>query len=237
MEMIAGAGLVRTNYYYSGIDLGKGGTGSYSSSWCKCGDKFFRTSTLKSSAKSTTSAAGGSDFFSNLLIGDSQFPAQAPPSLHGATRHITAAAATGNGAAFTGGNSRAEDINEALSTVLPHALLEKDSAAFRAILAAIASVALAAENQRRHDVFSDKTEVPVDALRQGRLVESRLVYRQTFVIRSYEIGADRTASIETMMNHFQVIGHSVLSFCSHSWQFGGDGQLAHLVHLSVLHVE
>jgi len=96
--------------------------------------------------------------------------------------------------------------------VLPHS----NSAAFRAILAAIASVALA---QRRQESFSGKTEVPVDALRQGRLVESRLVYRQTFVIRSYEIGADRTASIETMMNHFQETA------LNHVWMSGlaGDG--------------
>jgi hypothetical protein len=87
-------------------------------------------------------------------------------------------------------------VNEAILPPTAH-----EGATFRAILAAIASVALA---QRRHEVFSGKTEVPVDALRQGRLVESKLVYRQTFVIRSYEIGADRTASIETMMNHFQV---------------------------------
>lgn len=178
MEMIAGAGLGRTkNYCYSGcIDLGKGGLRSAKSSGHDCG-------------------------FANLVsIGDSQFPLKASSSLHGApTRYINAAAhaATGNGAF----SNRAEDINEALSTVLPHTLLEKDSPAFRAILAAIASVALEAEKQRRHE----KTEVPVDALRQGRLVESRLVYRQTFVIRSYEIGADRTASIETMMNHFQVM--------------------------------
>lgn len=142
-----------------------------------------------------SSHTGGYDSFSN----------SDKLSVHGAhSRYISAAAhaATGNGA-FSG--NRAEDINDALSTVLPHTYLEKDSPAFKAILAAIASLALEAEKQRRHEVYPGKTEVPVDALRQGRLVESRLVYRQTFVIRSYEIGADRTASIETMMNHFQVL--------------------------------
>jgi fatty acyl-ACP thioesterase B len=185
MEMIAGAGVVRTNYCYSGgIDLGK-------------------------VAARKSSHTGGYDWFSN----------SDKLSVHGAhSRYISAAAhaATGNGA-FSG--NRAEDINDALSTVLPHTLLEKDSPAFKAILAAIASVALEAEKQRRHEVFPGKTEVPVDALRQGRLVESRLVYRQTFVIRSYEIGADRTASIETMMNHFQETA------LNHVWMSGlaGDG--------------
>jgi hypothetical protein len=76
--------------------------------------------------------------------------------------------------------------------------------ALQAVLAAMANVVLAAEKQRKLEEIAGKTEVPVDALRQGRLVEGKLVYRQTFVIRSYEVGADKTASVETLMNHFQV---------------------------------
>ncbi|XP_057972848.1 palmitoyl-acyl carrier protein thioesterase, chloroplastic-like [Malania oleifera] len=37
----------------------------------------------------------------------------------------------------------------------------------------------------------------------GRFVEDRFVYRQTFVIRSYEIGPDETATMETLMNLLQ----------------------------------
>ncbi|KAJ7957218.1 Acyl-[acyl-carrier-protein] hydrolase [Quillaja saponaria] len=37
----------------------------------------------------------------------------------------------------------------------------------------------------------------------GRFVENRFVYRQTFVIRSYEIGPDKTATMETLMNLLQ----------------------------------
>uniref|UniRef100_A0A6N2MEN1 Acyl-[acyl-carrier-protein] hydrolase n=1 Tax=Salix viminalis TaxID=40686 RepID=A0A6N2MEN1_SALVM len=37
----------------------------------------------------------------------------------------------------------------------------------------------------------------------GRFVEDRLVYRQTFSIRSYEIGPDKTATMETLMNLLQ----------------------------------
>ncbi|KAA8540666.1 hypothetical protein F0562_024415 [Nyssa sinensis] len=37
----------------------------------------------------------------------------------------------------------------------------------------------------------------------GRFVEDRFVYRQTFVIRSYEIGPDKTATMETLMNLLQ----------------------------------
>ncbi|KAJ1288275.1 hypothetical protein BS78_02G078300 [Paspalum vaginatum] len=42
-----------------------------------------------------------------------------------------------------------------------------------------------------------------DAFRLGKFVEGRLVYRQQFVIRSYEIGPDRTATMETLMNLLQ----------------------------------
>ena len=37
----------------------------------------------------------------------------------------------------------------------------------------------------------------------GRFVEGWSVYRQTFVIRSYEIGPDKTATMETLMNLLQ----------------------------------
>ncbi|XP_052181022.1 palmitoyl-acyl carrier protein thioesterase, chloroplastic-like [Diospyros lotus] len=37
----------------------------------------------------------------------------------------------------------------------------------------------------------------------GRFVEDRFVYRQTFVIRSYEIGPEKTATMETLMNLLQ----------------------------------
>ncbi|KAI6682709.1 hypothetical protein NL676_028622 [Syzygium grande] len=37
----------------------------------------------------------------------------------------------------------------------------------------------------------------------GRFVDDRFVYRQTFIIRSYEIGPDKTATMETLMNLLQ----------------------------------
>ncbi|KAK9748297.1 hypothetical protein RND81_02G048500 [Saponaria officinalis] len=37
----------------------------------------------------------------------------------------------------------------------------------------------------------------------GKFVEERYVYRQTFIIRSYEIGPDKTATMETLMNLLQ----------------------------------
>ena len=39
----------------------------------------------------------------------------------------------------------------------------------------------------------------------GRFAEERFVFRQAYVIRSYEIGPDQTATMETLMNLLQVI--------------------------------
>ncbi|XP_043725028.1 palmitoyl-acyl carrier protein thioesterase, chloroplastic-like isoform X2 [Telopea speciosissima] len=46
-------------------------------------------------------------------------------------------------------------------------------------------------------------DVPIHAFKLGRFVEDRFVYRQTFIIRSYEIGPDKTATMETLMNLLQ----------------------------------
>ncbi|GJZ43538.1 acyl-ACP thioesterase, partial [Tanacetum coccineum] len=74
------------------------------------------------------------------------------------------------------------------------------------LLAAITTIFLAAEKQwmmldwktKRPDMLAD-----LDPFGLGRIVEDGFVFRQNFSIRSYEIGADRTASVETLMNHLQ----------------------------------
>ena len=59
-------------------------------------------------------------------------------------------------------------------------------------------------NQKQDALKLESKEIPLDVLGKGRLVENKLVYRQIFVIRSYEVGFDKTAPIETMTNLFQV---------------------------------
>ena len=204
METIAGtAALVRTR---SGVGLGIGRTGSASTSslhkQCEfCSSTLKTCGTFYSLKSSSSSSSDDSNSFSGR---GNLFLPKASAHVQGSTRKINGSRVKG---ANTGGNKAEDAASDALSTVVQPTALEvyEKSPAFRAVLAAIASVALAAEKQRRLEQISGKTQVPVDALRQGRLVESRLVYRQTFVIRSYEVGADRTASIETLMNHFQVV--------------------------------
>ncbi|XP_065848848.1 palmitoyl-acyl carrier protein thioesterase, chloroplastic isoform X2 [Euphorbia lathyris] len=72
------------------------------------------------------------------------------------------------------------------------------------LLAAITTVFLAAEKQwMMLDWKPRRPDMLMDPFGLGRIVEDGLVFRQNFSIRSYEIGADRTASIETLMNHLQ----------------------------------
>nr|GMC68666.1 palmitoyl-acyl carrier protein thioesterase, chloroplastic [Ipomoea batatas] len=72
------------------------------------------------------------------------------------------------------------------------------------LLAAITTIFLAAEKQwMMLDWKPKRPDMLIDPFGLGRIVEDGFVFRQNFSIRSYEIGADRTASIETMMNHLQ----------------------------------
>lgn len=73
------------------------------------------------------------------------------------------------------------------------------------LLAAITTIFLAAEKQwMMLDWKPRRPDMLIDPFGLGRIVQDGLVFRQNFSIRSYEIGADRTASIETLMNHLQV---------------------------------
>ncbi|CAM8888581.1 unnamed protein product [Rhodiola kirilowii] len=72
------------------------------------------------------------------------------------------------------------------------------------LLAAITTIFLAAEKQwMMLDWKPKRPDMLVDPFGLGRIVQDGLVFSQNFSIRSYEIGADRTASIETLMNHLQ----------------------------------
>ncbi|XP_068647475.1 palmitoyl-acyl carrier protein thioesterase, chloroplastic-like [Aristolochia californica] len=72
------------------------------------------------------------------------------------------------------------------------------------LLAAITTIFLAAEKQWTNlDWKPRRPDMLVDPFGLGRIVQDGIVFQQNFMIRSYEIGADRTASIETLMNHLQ----------------------------------
>ncbi|XP_074558596.1 palmitoyl-acyl carrier protein thioesterase, chloroplastic-like [Curcuma longa] len=72
------------------------------------------------------------------------------------------------------------------------------------LFAAITTIFLAAEKQfTLIDWKPRRPDMLADAFGLGKIMQDGLVFRQNFSIRSYEIGVDRTASIETLMNHLQ----------------------------------
>ncbi|XP_074567253.1 palmitoyl-acyl carrier protein thioesterase, chloroplastic-like [Curcuma longa] len=72
------------------------------------------------------------------------------------------------------------------------------------LFAAVTTIFLAAEKQfTLVDWKPKRPDMLADAFGLGKMMQDGMVFRQNFSIRSYEIGADRTASIETLMNHLQ----------------------------------
>lgn len=92
------------------------------------------------------------------------------------------------------------------STTAPPRTLINQLPDWSMLLAAITTVFLSAEKQWTvPDCKPKRPDMLVDPFCFGRIVWDGLIFRQNFSIRSYEIGADRTASIETTMNYLQVV--------------------------------
>ncbi|XP_024017746.1 palmitoyl-acyl carrier protein thioesterase, chloroplastic [Morus notabilis] len=57
---------------------------------------------------------------------------------------------------------------------------------------------------KKNEILKDGSiDTPIHAYLLGQFVEDRFVYRQTFIIRSYETGPDKTATMETLLNLLQ----------------------------------
>lgn len=72
------------------------------------------------------------------------------------------------------------------------------------------SVASVTKNNSVIDDLQIRQNIPtkkqfIDPYRQGLIIESGVGYRQTVVIRSYEVGPDKTATLESILNLLQVI--------------------------------
>lgn len=60
-------------------------------------------------------------------------------------------------------------------------------------------------SNKNSEILTDvSVDTPLHGYLIGKFVEDRFVYRQTFIIRSYETGPDKTATMETLMNLLQV---------------------------------
>uniref|UniRef100_R4J2L6 Acyl-[acyl-carrier-protein] hydrolase n=1 Tax=Cuphea avigera var. pulcherrima TaxID=83566 RepID=R4J2L6_9MYRT len=71
------------------------------------------------------------------------------------------------------------------------------------LLTAITTVFVKSKRPDMHDRKSKRPDMLMDSFGLESIVQEGLEFRQSFSIRSYEIGTDRTASIETLMNYLQ----------------------------------
>ncbi|BBN03648.1 fatty acyl-ACP thioesterase B [Marchantia polymorpha subsp. ruderalis] len=128
--------------------------------------------------------------------------------------NLNGAASKVNGTKVEGASKLAGvKVEGAKGAALPPIHLEA-SPALNKVIAAMAAAILEMDKRKK-----EEEEKNVDTFGRGKLVENDFVYRQTFVIRSYEVGFDRTASIETLTNLFQetALNHVGMS------DFVGDG--------------
>lgn len=73
------------------------------------------------------------------------------------------------------------------------------------LLAVISTILWTAEKQQTVLEWKPKRpDMLGDPFGLGRIFQDGLIFSQNFSIRSYEIGADGTVSVETLLNHLQV---------------------------------
>ena len=153
MEAVAGATLCRASS--AGVHLGRTGLASTSSltKHCELYSSPFKTTGTFYSLRSDSGNDDSASFAKRNL-----FLPKAFAHLQGSTRKVNGTRVKGSN---TGGN-KGEDASDSLSTVVHPTSIEayQKSPAFRAVLAVIASVALAAEKQRRLEQISGKHRFP-----------------------------------------------------------------------------
>ncbi|XP_024437681.2 oleoyl-acyl carrier protein thioesterase 1, chloroplastic [Populus trichocarpa] len=76
--------------------------------------------------------------------------------------------------------------------------------------ASVTELTRVSETKGRQNIPTEKQLV--DPFRQGIITEGGVRYRQTVVIRSYEVGADKTATLESILNLLQV-NYLTETFC------------------------
>ncbi|EXB65585.1 Myristoyl-acyl carrier protein thioesterase [Morus notabilis] len=82
----------------------------------------------------------------------------------------------------------------------PDMLSQKTGAATTSVASVTKNHSLTAERIRQN--IPTKKQL-VDPFRQGLIIEGGVGYRQTVVIRSYEVGPDKTATMESVLNLLQ----------------------------------
>ena len=75
------------------------------------------------------------------------------------------------------------------------------SAVCKAVDTGVAAAAAAIQSGSE----KEKTGISADRLRLGSLTEDGLSYKEKFIVRCYEVGINKTATVETIANLLQVL--------------------------------
>jgi len=108
-------------------------------------------------------------------------------------------------------------VGAALETSINRSLAELSAPVLPLLPATGGDGDIGGEERSRQNIPTEKQTV--DPFRQALIVEGGVRYQQTLVVRSYEVGPDKTATLETVLNLLQETA------LNHVWMSGllGDG--------------
>lgn len=124
----------------------------------------------------------------------------------------------GNAVRVNGAAHRAPlQVGAALETSINRSLAELSVPVLPLLPATGGDGDVGGEERSRQNIPTEKQTV--DPFRQALIVEGGVRYQQTLVVRSYEVGPDKTATLETVLNLLQETA------LNHVWMSGllGDG--------------
>ncbi|XP_066344819.1 palmitoyl-acyl carrier protein thioesterase, chloroplastic-like [Miscanthus floridulus] len=125
---------------------------------------------------------------------------------------------SGNAVRVNGAAHRAPlQVGAALETSINRSLAELSAPVLPLLPATGGDGDVGGEERSRQNIPTEKQTV--DPFRQALIVEGGVRYQQTLVLRSYEVGPDKTATLETVLNLLQETA------LNHVWMSGllGDG--------------
>ncbi|KAI8574252.1 hypothetical protein RHMOL_Rhmol01G0340600 [Rhododendron molle] len=85
---------------------------------------------------------------------------------------------------------------------------------WEAYSSASSSAPIVAEPQGKDAAAAGFEKSVADRLRQGSLTEDGLSYKEKFIVRCYEVGINKTATVETIANLLQSVGFSTDGFAT-----------------------
>jgi hypothetical protein len=114
----------------------------------------------------------------------------------------------------TGSSGSPKSMSMAVSSAAASAVVQHFSGSVEEALTSHTAKLKKARSVSQEKERLRREMIPLNQLRQGGFAENSLMYRQIFVIRSYEVGPDKSTSVreifsllqEMALNHVQLLG-------------------------------